>query len=127
MDVARLAHQLTAEMRFPITPDGRYFVVRGRLWRCSNPALAPDERSGFVASLMAARRAVALARHAGDATQLATARAQVDAAKHALGERGPVWWTDGAPDYNRRLVRNTPYADWWSEVEGRGATPDESD
>jgi hypothetical protein len=114
-------------MRFPITPDGRYFVVRGRLWRCSNPALAPDERSHLVASLMTARRAVALARRAGDATRLATARAQVDAAKHALGERGSVWWTDGAPDYNRHLVRNTPYADWWSGVEGRGATPDESD
>jgi hypothetical protein len=36
----------------------------------------------------------------------------VHAAKVALGERGPVWWADGAPDLNRRLVRNTPYADW---------------
>ena len=26
-------------------------------------------------------------------------------------ERGPVWRTDGAPDYNRRLVRDTPYAE----------------
>ena len=22
--------------RYPVTPDGRYFVVRGTLWRCSN-------------------------------------------------------------------------------------------
>ena len=29
-----------------------------------------------------------------------------------LGERGPVWWTDGAPDFNRKLARNTPYARW---------------
>ena len=38
------------------------------------------------------------------------ARAKVHAAKVALGERGPVWWDDGAPDYNRHLVKNTPYA-----------------
>ena len=43
---------------------------------------------------MAARRAIRSAR--GDAVALARARAQVDAAKRALGERGPVWWTDGA-------------------------------
>ena len=39
-------------------------------------------------------------------------------AKLALGERGPVWWTDGTPDWNRRLVRNTPYADWWARQDG---------
>jgi len=30
-----------------------------------------------------------------------------------LGERGPVWWDDGEPDYNRHLVQNSPYAVWW--------------
>ena len=39
-------------------------------------------------------------------------RASVDAAKRALGERGPVWWDDGAPDFNRHLAKNTPYAGW---------------
>ncbi|WP_235531902.1 hypothetical protein [Sphingomonas sp. Leaf67] len=43
---------------------------------------------------------------------MAKARKAVDAAKVALGERGPVWWDDGAPDYNRRKVENTPYAGW---------------
>ena len=43
------------------------------------------------------------------------ARADVQAAKVALGERGPVWWRDGAPDYNRKLARNTPYAEWAAE------------
>jgi hypothetical protein len=47
----------------------------------------------------------------------------VDAAKRALGERGPVWWTDGAPDYNRRMARNTPYASWFAAT-GDGASPD---
>jgi len=103
-------------MLHPVTPDGRYFVVRGRLWRCSNPALTTDDRSRLVAELMAARRRVAEAKRAGDEAALVTARAAVDAAKHALGERGAPWWTDGAPDYNRYLVRNTPYATWYAEL-----------
>lgn len=60
---------------------------------------------------MNARRAVAAGKRAGDLDAIADARAAVDAAKTGLGERGPVWWTDGAPDYNRHLVKNTPYAD----------------
>ena len=40
------------------------------------------------------------------------ARADVDPAKVALGERGPVWWEDGAPDLNRHFAKNTPYAEW---------------
>ncbi len=34
--------------------------------------------------------------------------------KRALGERGPVWWDDGAPDLNRHLARTTPYAAWYA-------------
>ena len=37
-------------------------------------------------------------------------RAAVDAVKVVLGERGSVWWMNGEPDFNRRMVRNTPYA-----------------
>ncbi len=44
------------------------------------------------------------------------ARQAVDAAKHALGERGPAWWTDNAPDYNRHLAKNTPYAAWFATL-----------
>lgn len=108
-------------MEYPVTPDGRYFVVRGRLWRCANPGLTAVERARLVTELMAARRAVAAARRVGDRAGLAAARAAVDAAKRRLGERGPVWWTDGAPDYNRRLARNTPYADWYA---AQGAADD---
>ena len=25
-----------------------------------------------------------------------------------------VWWTDGAPDFNRRPARETPYAEWYA-------------
>ncbi|MEN3973375.1 hypothetical protein WJS89_11915 [Sphingomicrobium sp. XHP0235] len=99
-------------MRHPVTPDGRYFLVRGRLWRMSDPSLAPDERDRLVKELMAARSAKGRAMKAGDAEGREAARRRVDAAKHALGERGDPWWDDGAPDFNRKMARNTPYADW---------------
>lgn len=102
----------------PHTPDGRYFVVRGRLWRSSNPALPAAERARQVDALMDARRAIAQARRAGDDDGERAARARVHAAKLALGERGPPWWTDGAPDYNRRMARNTPYREWFATLPG---------
>lgn len=101
----------------PVTPDGRYIVVRGRLWRRSDPNLDETERQARVDALMAARRAVARALKTKDAAALKAARADVDAAKVALGERGPVWWTDGAPDLNRRMARDTPYAGWHAMLE----------
>lgn len=103
-----------------LTPDGRYLVVRGRLWRASNPGLDPQARQREVDRLMAARRAVRAALQAGDAQALARARAAVQAAKVALGERGPVWWDDGAPDFNRRMVANSPYARWYEGLERGG-------
>lgn len=102
--------------RYPTTPDGRYFVVRGRLWRCSDPALDETEHQSLVKKLMNARRQIAAAKKAEDKEQMATAREQVHEAKVALGERGPVWWTDGSPDYNRYLAKNTPYASWYSSL-----------
>ncbi|WP_379545396.1 hypothetical protein ACFCW2_07740 [Qipengyuania sp. DSG2-2] len=96
------------------TPDGRYIIVRGRLWRATNPNLPEEERQRWVNALMDARRAVKAAKASGDDAELKSARAQVQEAKVALGERGPVWWDDGAPDYNRKMVENTPYASWWA-------------
>jgi hypothetical protein len=72
--------------------------------------LSETERARLVAQLMDARRAVGAALRADDAVAERAARKQVHEAKVALGERGPVWWDDGAPDYNRHLVKNTPYA-----------------
>jgi hypothetical protein len=114
----RLFYRLEeAILQYPITPDGRYFVVRGRLWRCSDPHLSADTRKRLVDELMAARRAVAMSKRAGDQRALAAARSAVDAAKTALGERGAPWWHECAPDYNRRLAKNTPYAEWWTGQE----------
>lgn len=100
----------------PVTPDGRYFVVRGRLWRTSRPDLSSEERQALVDDLMDARRAVRSARASGDAAALAAARAGVHTAKVGLGERGPIWWSDEAPDFNRHMARNTPYAAWFASL-----------
>ena len=94
----------------PITPDGRYILVRGRLWRAANPTLPKAKREKFVKALMDARRAIRDAKPGSAA--MASARRAVEHAKGRLGERGPAWWRDDAPDYNRFLARNTPYAEW---------------
>lgn len=99
---------------YPDTPDGRYFVVRGRLWRKSNPALSQSRRDELVRELMSARRDVR--KFKGDRRNLLHARSRVDAIKVALGERGPVWWEDGSPDFNRRLAAESPYADWYAKL-----------
>ncbi|GMN02010.1 hypothetical protein [Erythrobacter sp. MTPC3] len=65
---------------------------------------------------MDARRAVGAAKRAASTPDEKAARVKVHAAKVALGERGPVWWDDGAPDENRKLVHNSSYADWWREA-----------
>lgn len=99
-----------------VTPDGRYLVVRGRLWRRSDPLLSEAERQKLVEHLMAARRAVGQALRSGNAAALTTARGAVEAAKVGLGERGPIWWSDGSPDLNRKMARNTPYAEWFADT-----------
>ncbi|MCC8955173.1 hypothetical protein H8B02_17505 [Bradyrhizobium sp. Pear77] len=103
-------------MKHPVTPDGRYFVVRGRLWRMANPELEEDERSRLVKRLMTARRAVRDAKADKDQDAEAAAHRAVDEAKRALGERGPVWWTDGAADFNRHMAKNTPYAALYAKL-----------
>ena len=79
---------------YPRTPDGRYFVVRGRLWRCSDTILPPYQRTVLVKRLMAAQSAVGHAKAGDNSAALLVARDAIDKAKHELGERGPVWWND---------------------------------
>lgn len=88
--------------------------MRGRLWRATDPHLPASQKEKLVAALMNARRQL---RGAGLPETRAAARAAVDAAKIGLGERGPVWWTDDAPDFNRRMAHNTPYAAWYAKVQ----------
>ena len=97
---------------YPRTPDGRYFVSKSRLWRCTDPRLPEAERRAAVKALMQARRAV----RGAEGAALAEARAAVDAAKRRLGERGPVWWDDGAPDEGGLHPKNSSYAAWWAAL-----------
>ena len=101
-------------VKHPVTPDGRYFVIRGRLWRMADPNLDEARRADHVRRLMAARRAVRDAKQSADHDAEAAAHRAVDVVKRALGERGPVWWKDGSPDLNRHMAKYTPYADWYA-------------
>lgn len=105
-----------ARSEFPVTPDGRYFVVKGRLWRRSNPNLDPDVRQRLVGQLMNARRDIAAANRAHDRQAETDARARVNRAKIDLGERGPVWWDEAEGDHNQRLAENSPYASWFRRL-----------
>ena len=105
---------------YPVTPDGRYFVVGERLWRCTDPGLPASVRDEWTRRLMRARSAV---RHARTDADVRAARDAVHEAKVALGERGPVWWDDGAEAVDRRHPKNTAYADWWASL----APPGEPD
>jgi hypothetical protein len=53
-----------AGLKHPVTLDGRYFVVRGKLLGTSNPDLNAED--GAAHYLMAARRAVKDAKSFGD-------------------------------------------------------------
>ncbi len=76
-----------AGLKHLVTPDGLYFVVRRKLWRMSNPCLAPGEKSRLVRQLMNARCALKAAKAAGSLETETTAHRLVDEAKRRQ-ERG---------------------------------------
>jgi hypothetical protein len=76
----------------PRTPDGHYVLIKGRRWRATDPDLPADVAERLRHHLMAARREVGAALRAGDASAERAARARVQRAKEALGERGTPWW-----------------------------------
>ena len=74
----------------PTTDDGHHVVIDGRRWRATDPAIPEKRRTELVRILMAWRREV---RRTKGTDGEAAARAGVQAAKVALGERGsPPWW-----------------------------------
>lgn len=56
---------------------------------------------------MDARRAVKAAKAVKNSEAEAAAHGLVDQAKRGLGERGPVWWKDDKPDFNRHAAKNS--------------------
>jgi hypothetical protein len=93
------------------TSDGRYILVGGRRWRATDPMIPPERAAELRSALMAWRREVKAVR--GTAAEPA-ARAGVQAAKVALGERGQPWWEQTAAERKER---------WEAEVPRPGARP----
>lgn len=79
----------------------RYLIIDGRRWRKSDPGIPQNFHTELVAELMDARRAVGTALKAGDSDAERSARARVQDAKIALGERGRAWWLPMDPEAAR--------------------------
>jgi hypothetical protein len=88
-----------------LTPDGRYLVINGRRWRATDPAIPQERRDELTKVLMAWRREVRRTRGTGDES---AARAGVNAAKVALGERGTPWWEESADARRDRWAAEVP-------------------
>ncbi|MEU1334884.1 hypothetical protein [Streptomyces sp. NPDC005865] len=86
----------------PKTPDGHFVVIKGRKWRATDPLIPEDVAARLRRHLMAARRAVRSATTADDAQAERAARARVNRAKIALGERGTPWWEQSETERRRR-------------------------
>ncbi|MCG7596433.1 hypothetical protein ACXYX3_13885 [Mycobacterium sp. C3-094] len=86
-----------------MTEDGHYIVIKGRRWRATDPAIPEQRREELTHILMAWRREV---RRTRGTPQEATARAGVQDAKVALGERGsPPWWEQSDDERRARWER----------------------
>jgi hypothetical protein len=87
------------------TDDGRYVVVDGRRWRATDPAIPEERRAELTRALMAWRREVRRSKGTADE---AAARAGVQAAKVALGERGTPWWEQSDEERRARWSASVP-------------------
>ncbi len=88
-----------------VTADGRYLVIDGRRWRATDPDIPEVRRAELTRVLMAWRREVRRTRGTDDET---AARAGVQAAKVALGERGTPWWEQTAAQRRERWGADVP-------------------
>jgi uncharacterized protein len=84
----------------PTTDDGHFVVINGRRWRATDPAIPEEVGAVLRKALMAARRDVGTLLRAGEDPK--PARARVQAAKVALGERGTPWWEQTMDERRRR-------------------------
>ena len=80
----------------------RYFVVDGRRWRRTDPALPDDVEEELKHFLGRGRSGVRTAKRAGDEDAVATARRLVQLAKVGLGERGDPWWEQSPAEREQR-------------------------
>ncbi len=98
------------ERRAEPTPDGRYVVIDGRRWRATDPLIPEEVGAQLRKVLMSARRDVGSALRAKDTAAEKAARARVQAAKTALGERGAPWWEQTDEERRARWEAGLPAA-----------------
>ncbi|WP_067499754.1 hypothetical protein [Actinoplanes sp. TFC3] len=97
------------------TDDGHFVIISGRRWRATDPDIPDDVAAELRKALMSARRDVGTLLRAGE--DPAPARARVQLAKVALGERGDPWWTQTAGERRQRweqgldALKNQPPAE----------------
>jgi hypothetical protein len=87
------------------TADGRYIVVGGRRWRATDPMIPAGRAAELRSALMAWRREVRAAKGTKAEPE---ARAGVQAAKVALGERGQPWWEQTDAERKQRWEAAVP-------------------
>lgn len=87
------------------TDDGRHFVIDGRRWRATDPAIPQERRAELTHVLMAWRREVR--RTKGTPAERAS-RDGVQATKVALGERGTPWWEQSQEEREARWSAAVP-------------------
>ncbi len=90
------------------TSDGRYILVGGRRWRATDPMIPPERAAELRSALMAWRREVKTTRGTQGER---SARAGVQAAKVALGERGRPWWEQTPAERKERWEAAVPRPD----------------
>ena len=89
-----------------LTDDGHHFLIDGRRWRATDPMIPEARRAELTRVLMAWRREV---RRTKGTEGEAAARAGVQAAKVALGERGsPPWWEQTGQQRRQRWQAEVP-------------------
>lgn len=92
--------------RHPTSDDGHYVVINGRRWRATDPSIPEHRRAELTRVLMAWRREVRRTRGTDGESE---ARAGVQAAKVALGERGaPPWWEQTDTERRARWEADVP-------------------
>ena len=77
-------------------------IINGRRWRATDPEIPPEPAARLRSLLMTARRDVGAALRGEDAEAERDARARVQLAKVALGERGTPWWEQTAGERRQR-------------------------
>jgi hypothetical protein len=87
--------------------ESTHLVIDGRRWRKSDPSIPEKLRSELVHALMDARRAVLAAKRAADPAAEKAARARVQDAKLALGERGEPYWEERSEAGQRKRAAAT--------------------